>query len=43
MIKSKELYIMEKSDSKVSPKIDDVNAEKADKPVIKTDCASKAV
>ena len=34
---------MEKSDSKVSPKVDNVNAEKADKPVIKTDCASKAV
>jgi hypothetical protein len=34
---------MEKSDSKVSPKVDNVNAEKTAKPIIKTDSSSKAV
>ena len=34
---------MEKSDSKVSPKVDNVNAEKTAKQIIKTDSSSKAV
>jgi hypothetical protein len=43
IIKSKELYIIEKLDSKVSPKVDNVNAEKTAKPIIKTDSSSTAV
>jgi hypothetical protein len=34
---------MEKSDSNVSSKVDNANAEKTAKPVIKTDSSSKAV
>jgi hypothetical protein len=34
---------MEKSDQKVLPKVDDVNAEKTAKPILKTDSSSKAV
>jgi hypothetical protein len=39
----KGVYSMIKSDSKVLPKADDINAEKTAEPVVKTDSSAKAI
>jgi hypothetical protein len=41
-MKYEEIYIMIESDNKVTPKVDDINAEKKAEPSVKKD-SSKAV
>ena len=43
MVKSKGVYCMIKSDSKVLPKADKVNEEKTAEPIVKADFSAKAV